>query len=62
MKGTGKGGRISKEDALKTLPRVDIDSISKDRKVDTSKMSLLRRKLSQRLVAVKNQTAMLTTF
>ena len=62
VKGTGKGGRISKEDALKTLPRVDIDSISKDRKVNTSKMSLLRRKLSQRLVAVKNQTAMLTTF
>ena len=62
VKGSGKGGRISKEDALKTLPRVDIDSISKDRKVDTSKMSLLRRKLSQRLVAVKNQTAMLTTF
>ena len=62
VKGTGKGGRISKEDALKTLPRVDIDSISKDRKVDTAKMSLLRRKLSQRLVAVKNQTAMLTTF
>ncbi len=62
VKGTGKGGRISKEDALKTLPRVDIDSISKDRKVHTSKMSLLRRKLSQRLVAVKNQTAMLTTF
>ena len=62
VKGTGRGGRISKEDALKTLPRVDIDSISKDRKIDTSKMSLLRRKLSQRLVAVKNQTAMLTTF
>ena len=62
VKGTGKGGRISKEDALKTLPRVDVNSISRDRKVDTSKMSLLRRKLSQRLVAVKNQTAMLTTF
>ena len=60
--GTGKGGRISKEDALKTLPKVDLDAITKDRKVDTSKMSLLRRKLSQRLVAVKNQTAMLTTF
>ena len=62
IKGTGKGGRISKEDALKTLPRVDLDSISKDREVNTSKISLLRRKLSQRLVAVKNQTAMLTTF
>ena len=60
--GTGKGGRISKEDALKTLPKVDLDAISKDRKVESSKMSLLRRKVSQRLVAVKNQTAMLTTF
>jgi len=62
VKGTGKGGRISKQDALKTLPRIDINNISKDRKVVKSKMSLLRRKLSQRLVAVKNQTAMLTTF
>ena len=60
--GSGKNGRISKEDALKALPKVDVDSISKNRKVDSSKMSLLRRKVSQRLVAVKNQTAMLTTF
>ena len=60
--GSGKNGRISKEDALKALPKVDVDSISKNRKVESSKMSLLRRKLSQRLVAVKNQTAMLTTF
>jgi len=60
--GTGKNGRISKEDALKALPKVDIENISKSRKVDTKKMSLLRRKVSQRLVAVKNQTAMLTTF
>ena len=60
--GSGKNGRISKEDALKALPKVDVDSISKNRKVESSKMSLLRRKVSQRLVAVKNQTAMLTTF
>jgi len=60
--GSGKNGRISKEDALKALPKVDIDNISKNRKVESSKMSLLRRKVSQRLVAVKNQTAMLTTF
>ena len=60
--GSGKNGRISKEDALKALPKVDLDSISKNRKVESSKMSLLRRKVSQRLVAVKNQTAMLTTF
>ena len=60
--GSGKNGRISKEDALKALPKVDVDSISKNRKVESLKMSLLRRKVSQRLVAVKNQTAMLTTF
>ena len=60
--GTGKNGRISKEDALKALPKVDIDSISKNRDIKSKKMSLLRRKVSERLVAVKNQTAMLTTF
>ncbi len=60
--GTGKNGRISKEDALKALPKVDIDTISKNREIESKKMSLLRRKVSERLVAVKNQTAMLTTF
>ena len=60
--GTGKNGRISKEDALKALPKVDIESISKNREIESKKMSLLRRKVSERLVAVKNQTAMLTTF
>ncbi len=60
--GTGKNGRISKQDALKALPKVDIDSISKNRDIKSKKMSLLRRKVSERLVAVKNQTAMLTTF
>ena len=62
VKGSGRGGRISKQDALKALPKVDIEAISRDRKVETKKMSLLRRKVSERLVSVKNQTAMLTTF
>ncbi len=62
IKGSGKGGRISKQDALKALPKVDIEAISRDRKVESKKMSLLRRKVSERLVSVKNQTAMLTTF
>ena len=60
--GTGKGGRISKDDALKALPKVDLNAIVKDRKIDSKKLSMLRRKVAQRLVAVKNQTAMLTTF
>ena len=60
--GSGRGGRITKEDALKALPKIDETSISKGRKTERKKLSMLRRKLSQRLVAVKNQTAMLTTF
>jgi len=60
--GSGRGGRITKEDALKALPRVDWNSIAKDRKIESKKLSMLRRKVAQRLVAVKNQTAMLTTF
>ena len=60
--GSGRGGRITKEDALKALPKVDVEAISRDRKVESKKMSLLRRKVSERLVSVKNQTAMLTTF
>ena len=60
--GSGKGGRITKDDALKALPKVDLKEIVRDRKVDNKKLSMLRRKVAQRLVAVKNQTAMLTTF
>ena len=60
--GSGRGGRITKEDALKALPKIDESLISKGRKTERKKLSMLRRKLSQRLVAVKNQTAMLTTF
>ena len=62
MIGSGRGGRITKEDALKALPKIDESLISKGRKTERKKLSMLRRKLSQRLVAVKNLTAMLTTF
>jgi len=60
--GSGRGGRITKDDALKALPKVDLKAIVKDRKIESKKLSMLRRKVAQRLVAVKNQTAMLTTF
>ena len=60
--GSGRGGRITKDDALKALPKVDLNAIVKDRKIESKKLSMLRRKVAQRLVAVKNQTAMLTTF
>jgi|TARA_B110000444_G_scaffold130113_1_gene122401 2-oxoglutarate dehydrogenase E2 component (dihydrolipoamide succinyltransferase) len=60
--GSGRGGRITKEDALKALPKVDLNTIVKNRKIESKKLSMLRRKVAQRLVAVKNHTAMLTTF
>ena len=60
--GTGRDGRITKQDALKALPKIDDSLISKGRKTERKKLSMLRRKVSQRLVAVKNETAMLTTF
>jgi 2-oxoglutarate dehydrogenase E2 component (dihydrolipoamide succinyltransferase) len=60
--GSGRGGRITKDDALKALPKVDLNAIVKDRSIESKKLSMLRRKVAQRLVAVKNQTAMLTTF
>lgn len=63
---TGKDGRITKGDVLKTLSAgFDSSSAAKwggSRDTDRSKMSPLRKKLAQRLVAVKNETAMLTTF
>ena len=62
VSGTGRVGRITKDDALKALPKVDLKTIVKDRKIESKKLSMLRRKVAQRLVAVKNQTAMLTTF
>ena len=62
VNGTGRGGRITKEDAIKALPKVDLNSIAQNRNIESKKLSMLRRKVSQRLVAVKNQTAMLTTF
>jgi 2-oxoglutarate dehydrogenase E2 component (dihydrolipoamide succinyltransferase) len=62
VKGSGRGGRIIKEDAIKALPKIDLDAISKNRSITSKKMSLLRRKVSERLVSVKNHTAMLTTF
>jgi len=62
ISGTGKDGRITKEDAVKAVPsmgqKVDIDG----RGVTRSKLSMLRRKVAERLVSAKNETAMLTTF
>ncbi|MCF6222618.1 MAG: 2-oxoglutarate dehydrogenase complex dihydrolipoyllysine-residue succinyltransferase [Flavobacteriaceae bacterium] len=62
ISGTGKDGRITKEDAVKAVPSMGEALDDKNRKSTTKKLSMLRRKVAQRLVSVKNETAMLTTF
>jgi len=59
--GTGKDGRITKEDAVNA--KVSMGSAPVAGRGETrTRMSALRRKLATRLVSVKNETAMLTTF
>ena len=62
IQGTGRGGRITKEDAVKAVPSMGTQPDWGDRSQDRSKLSMLRRKVAERLVAAKNETAMLTTF
>jgi len=60
--GTGKDGRITKDDAIKAVPSMGKKVETKDRGVTRTKLSMLRRKVAERLVSAKNETAMLTTF
>jgi len=60
VKGSGRDGRITKEDAIKAVPAMGTSK--GNRNTERKKMSMLRRKVAQRLVTVKNETAMLTTF
>ena len=60
--GTGKAGRITKEDAVKAVPSMGTMPEDGTRGTTRKKMSMLRRKVAERLVAVKSETAMLTTF
>ena len=62
IKGTGKAGRITKEDAVKAVPSMGTMPEGGTRGTTRKKMSMLRRKVAERLVAVKSETAMLTTF
>ena len=59
--GTGKDGRITKEDAVNSVPSMGTPT-GGPRGVERTKLSMLRRKVAERLVAAKNDTAMLTTF
>ena len=59
--GTGKGGRITKEDAVNAVPSMGTPT-GGNRGTERTKLSMLRRKVAERLVSAKNETAMLTTF
>ena len=59
--GTGKAGRITKDDATNAVPSMGTPT-GGNRGSERSKLSMLRRKVAERLVAAKNDTAMLTTF
>jgi len=61
VSGTGKAGRITKEDALNAVPSMGTPT-GGSRGTERTKLSMLRRKVSERLVSAKNETAMLTTF
>ena len=61
IKGTGRDGRITKEDAVNATSSMGTPT-GGSRGTSRSKMSMLRRKVAERLVEAKNTTAMLTTF
>jgi 2-oxoglutarate dehydrogenase E2 component (dihydrolipoamide succinyltransferase) len=66
LNGTGKGGRITKKDVVALMASGFSSHAVKGwggtREKSREKMSLMRRKIAERLVSVKNDTAMLTTF
>lgn len=76
VSGSGVGGRLTKEDAMKAVPSNKAENtvskpseatskgiaVAGSREEKREKMSSLRKTVARRLVAVKNETAMLTTF
>lgn len=63
---TGKDGRITKQDVVAAMSggfnTADAQGWGGSRETSRERMSMLRRKVAERLVAVKSETAMLTTF
>ena len=62
INGSGRAGRITKEDAVKATPSMGSQPDWGARAQSRTKLSMLRRKVAERLVDAKNETAMLTTF
>ena len=61
VSGSGRDGRITKEDAVNAVPSMGSPT-GGSRGESRSKLSMLRRKVAERLVSAKNEPAMLTTF
>ena len=59
--GTGKDGRITQDDAQNAVPSMGTPT-GGNRGSERKKLSMLRRKVAERLVSAKNESAMLTTF
>lgn len=63
VSGSGRDGRITKDDAAQaSVPAMGTSNTGGSRGSSTTRLSMLRRKVGERLVSVKNETAMLTTF
>ncbi len=66
VNGSGKDGRITKQDVVNAMSAGFSTNAAQGwggtRNQNREKMSMLRRKIAERLVSVKNETAMLTTF
>ena len=66
VNGTGRDGRITKQDVVAAMAAGFSSNAAQGwggtRNQSAEKMSMMRRKIAERLVAVKNETAMLTTF
>jgi len=66
INGTGKDGRITKQDVVAAMAggfnTAEATGWGGTRDTERKKMSMMRRKIAERLVSVKNDTAMLTTF
>src|SRR6056300_903705 len=62
VQGSGRGGRITKNDAVKAVPSMGTQPEWGERSQKRAKLSMLRRRVAERLVEAKNETAMLTTF
>ena len=62
ISGSGAGGKITKEDVINVTISKTEEKLETTESQNRVKMTQLRKTIAKRLVSVKNETAMLTTF